>query len=92
MTPNYVVVEATALVDRRLGRGAVRDLHTRLLRPIDVAWVDRETHELALSAFLAAPQISLVDRVSFELMRRLGIGTAFTFDRHFAREGFEVVP
>lgn len=92
MTPNYVVMEATALVGRRLGREAVRDLHLRLLRPIDIAWVDQETHELALSAFLAGPQISLVDRVTFEVMRRLRIGTAFTFDRHFAQEGFEVVP
>lgn len=92
VTPNYVVVEVTALVDRRLGRVAVRDLHTRLLRPVEIAWVDREVHELALSAFLAAPEISLVDRVSVEVMRRLRIGTAFTFDRDFVRQGFEVVP
>jgi predicted nucleic acid-binding protein len=36
--------------------------------------------------------LSLVDFVSFELMRREGIRTAFTFDRHFAEQGFECVP
>jgi predicted nucleic acid-binding protein len=92
VTSNYVVVETTALVHRRLGHEAARELHTHLLRPIDIAWVDQETHELAVSAFLAAPQISLVDRVTFELMRRLRIGTAFAFDRDFAREGFDLVP
>jgi predicted nucleic acid-binding protein len=89
---NYAVVEATALVYRRLGHDAVRDFHMQLLRPIDIVWVDPETHDLAVSAFLAGPQVSLVDRVSFEVMRRLRIGTAFAFDRDFAREGFELAP
>jgi predicted nucleic acid-binding protein len=35
---------------------------------------------------------SFVDRVSFELMRRDRIETAFAFDRDFAREGFRRVP
>jgi uncharacterized protein len=92
VTSNYVVTEATALVQRRLGSDAARELHTALLRPIDVAWVDRETHDLAVAAFLAAPQVSLVDRVSFELMSRLRIRTAFAFDRDFAAHGFDVRP
>ena len=61
---------------------AVCDLHSRLLRPIEIVWVDRETHELAVSAFLAGPRLSLVDRVTFEVMRRLRIGIAFAFDRN----------
>jgi predicted nucleic acid-binding protein len=31
-----------------------------------------------------------VDRISFSLMRRLGITTAFTFDRHFADSGIDL--
>ncbi len=92
LTHNYVVVETTAVTERRLGREAVRDLHTRLLRPLEVLWVDEETHALALSGLLAAGRISFVDWVSFQLMSRLGIETAFTFDRHFRAQGFEVVP
>ena len=85
-------MEATALTERRLGHEAARDLHGRLLRPIEIVWVDRETHELALSAYLATSRVSLVDRVSFELMRRLRIERAFAFDRDFAEHGFELVP
>lgn len=86
------MVETTALVERRLGHDDVRKLHTRLLQPIDVAWVDPETHALALAAKLANAKSSFVDRVSFELMRRLNVDRAFAFDRDFADEGFEVVP
>jgi predicted nucleic acid-binding protein len=92
VTHNYVVVEATALVERRLGRPGVLDLHTRLLRPIEALWIDREVHQLALAAYLASPGASLVDRVSFELMNRRRIAKVFAFDRDFARQGFEVVP
>jgi hypothetical protein len=45
---NYAVVEATAIVYRRLGYDAVRDFHMQLLRPIDIVWVDPETHDLAV--------------------------------------------
>jgi len=37
-------------------------------------------------------QLSLVDCVTFELMRQLGIRTAFTFDRHFEEQGFTCLP
>lgn len=35
---------------------------------------------------------SYVDAVSFALMEREGINTAFTFDEHFRQRGFAVVP
>jgi uncharacterized protein len=39
----------------------------------------------------ARRNLSLVDCVSFELMRRLGIRRVFCFDPHFAEQGFELV-
>ena len=47
-----------------------------------------------MSAFIAAGRrgLSLVDLSSIETMRRLGIRSAFTFDRHFRQYGFETVP
>jgi predicted nucleic acid-binding protein len=36
--------------------------------------------------------VSLVDRVSFELMRREGIERALAFDDDFTEAGFETVP
>ena len=92
ITHNYVVVEAASLVDRRLGRAAARELLDRLLAPVDVAFVDADIHRLAVAAFSAGAAASLVDCVSFEVMRRRGITRAFAFDRHFADAGFELVP
>lgn len=89
VTHNYVVVETVALVQHRFGVSAVRTL-LDLLGPVEVMWVDEETHRAALAALLAAPQrrLSFVDRVSFEIMRGHGITEAFAFDPDFAREGF----
>jgi len=36
--------------------------------------------------------LSLVDCVSFEMMRTLGIKTAFTFDAHFKEQDFTILP
>ena len=93
VTHNYVVVESVALVQHRFGIGAVRTL-LDLLGPVEVAWVDEEMHKAATAALLAAPRrrVSLVDRVSFEMMRDRGITEAFAFDPDFAHEGFVGVP
>ena len=57
-------------------------------------WVDQPTHEAGVAAVLAAGRrkLSLVDCVSFEIMRRGGIRRAFSFDPHFREAGFELVP
>ena len=36
--------------------------------------------------------LSLVDVSAFATMRRMGANQVFTFDQHFAEEGFEVFP
>jgi predicted nucleic acid-binding protein len=93
-THNYVAVEAAALVRRRHGERALRDLLSSWLAVLDVHWVTREVHDAAVGALLRgrSRRASLVDHVSFEVMRREGIDTAFAFDRDFARVGFRVVP
>jgi uncharacterized protein len=92
-THNYVVVETSALVRQRLGLAAERALHDELLTVIAVEWVGEDLHSSAVTALLASRgRASLVDRVSFELMRRRGIDTAFTFDRDFRGQGFRTVP
>ncbi len=90
VTSSYVVVETTAIVQRRLGMEAVRVLTLDLLGVASVEWVTPEDHEAATAALLTAGRraLSLVDCTSFELMRRLGVTSAFAFDRHFAEQGF----
>lgn len=94
LTSSYVVLETTALIQNRLGIAAVSLLYGEILPVIRQEWVDPGLHQRAVAALLAARRrdVSLVDYTSFELMRRSGLRTAFTFDRHFAEQGFEVVP
>jgi predicted nucleic acid-binding protein len=94
VTTNYVVLEAMALLQARLGMAAVRMFHDAVLPLVHVDWIDEIVHGQAVSAFITADRrgLSLVDLSSFETMRRLGIRSAFTFDRHFRQYGFETLP
>jgi predicted nucleic acid-binding protein len=94
VTHNYVVVETAALVQARLPRVQMRVLFRDLLPLIEIDWVGGELHEAAVSALLSGggSRVSLVDRVSFELMRRRRIRTAFAIDRDFKTQGFELAP
>jgi predicted nucleic acid-binding protein len=91
---NYVIVETTALLQNRLGMEAVRAFQEDILPVVRVEWVDDSTHRTGVTALLTAGrrQLSLVDCISFDLMRRLGIHHALAFDEHFAEQGFEVIP
>jgi predicted nucleic acid-binding protein len=93
ITHNYVLVESEALAHRRLGGRAVRALLEDLVPALKIVWVDAELHDAAIAAHLRAlrRRSSLVDHVSFELMRRLDLRTALALDDDFAREGFELL-
>ncbi len=47
-----------------------------------------------MSALLAASRrkVSLVDCLSFEVMRRYGIRSAFAFNSHFSEQDFLLIP
>jgi predicted nucleic acid-binding protein len=94
VTSNYVLVESFTLIQHRLGLDAVRGFQEDVLPLISIEWVDEATHRSGVSALLAASRrkLSLVDCVSFELMRTLGIKTAFALDPHFAEQGFKRIP
>lgn len=92
VTHSYVVVETFALTQRRLGARAVRRLALDVFPVVDVTWVGPDLHQRAVAALLAgSSSVSLVDRVSFELMRERGIERAFAFDDDFERAGFRVL-
>lgn len=91
---NYILVETYALLQNRFGMKAVRVFSDDVLPLILVEWIDESIHKGAVNALITAAkrELSLVDCVSFEIMRQLGTKTAFTFDSHFAKQGFQCIP
>jgi len=94
LTTSYVLVETFALAQARLGLAAARLLNDDVVPILRVTWVDEGLHRAAMTALLTAQRrdLSLVDCVSFEAMRRLGAKRAFAFDRHFRQQGFALIP
>lgn len=91
---NYTLVECFTLLQNRLGVNSARYLQSEIIPFLTIAWIDEEQHTIAVQTTFAANRrrLSLVDCASFETMRRLGIHQVFTFDKHFAEQGFEVIP
>lgn len=91
---SYVLVEAFALLQHRLGMPAARVFHEDVLPLLHVEWVGAQSHAQSVAALLTAGrrQLSLVDCASFEAMRRMALDRAFTFDHHFAEQGFACLP
>lgn len=92
ITQSYVVVESTALVQRRLGIAAIAILQDVIWPQVEVVWVDQALHERAAEANRAAARraVSLVDWTSFLVMRDRGIRDAWAFDRDFVEQGFRI--
>ena len=93
-TTSYVLVETVALLQSRLGMECVRVFSADIQPLLEVYWVDEGTHRSAHHALLVAGRrdLSLVDCVSFEALRRLHLTEAFCFDAHFAEQGVHVLP
>ena len=93
-TSNYILVETFALVQNRLGMQAVRVFQGDIVPLLSIRWVDSVIHSAATGALLAAnrKKLSLVDCISFEVMRLTAITCAFTFDSHFKEQGFDCLP
>ena len=89
-TTNAVVFEMIALTQRRYGMGSVRAFFDNYLPSLDIEHVSADVFDAASSAFLRANsrKLSLVDCISFQVMDRRGIRSAFTYDRHFREAGF----
>lgn len=94
VTSNYIIVETHALLRSRLGIQAVRGFYEDIFPVPAIAWVDEVAHAAGVGAALAVGRHgpSLVDCVSFEIMRHFGIEDSFTFDQHFSAQGFTCRP
>jgi len=94
LTSNYILLETCSLLQNRLGVEAVRAFEEKAVPLMHVEWIDEERHRMAMGMVLTAGRrkLSLVDCVSFQVMRALGVRAVFCFDDHFREQGFEVMP
>jgi len=93
VTTSYVVLETFAILQHRIGIDAVRSFNDDVYPILDIEWIDRTVHERGASSVLTAgrKQLSLVDCVSFDVMRHRGLECAFAFDKHFSQQGFKTL-
>jgi predicted nucleic acid-binding protein len=91
LTHNYVVVESTALLQARLGVSAAIKL-ARDSAAFVIEWIDDDLHALGVRELERSKRrhLSLVDHVSFLVMRRRSVAMAFAFDPDFTAAGFQL--
>lgn len=88
---SYILIESAALIQNRLGL----DQALRFLQESErfsVHWVTPVDHREGVDLLRkrGRRKLSLVDCVSFVVMRRLGVKRALAFDPDFEREGFRL--
>jgi len=91
-TSSFVLVETTALLQRRIGLESMRDFNLKILPLFEVIWVDAELYAKAVQRLFVQgkKELSLVDCLSFEIMESRSISMAFAFDEHFEEAGFKI--
>jgi predicted nucleic acid-binding protein len=96
VTSDWVFGETVSFVRRRAGYSVAREAGERLRESpsLEIVSVDKNTVEEAWESFVGYrfDDLSLVDCVSFTLMRSRKIRKVFTFDRHFREAGFDLLP
>jgi len=90
LTHNYVLLESIALIQARLGLAAAINL-ARDSKAFVIEWVDDDLHASGIRELERSKKrhVSLVDHISFLVMRRRHVPTAFAFDRDFTSAGFQ---
>jgi predicted nucleic acid-binding protein len=94
ITTNAVLFELHGLLVNRTDREAALDILINLRASQTIVRV-RERDEARAVEILARyddTDFSFTDALSFAVMERLGITTAFSLDRHFAQYGWQVIP
>ncbi len=93
LTHNYAIVEAVALIQRRLGLAAAVTFQLDAQSSFRIHWITEADHQQAVRRWTerATRRLNLVDCMSFIVMEMYGCTTAFTYDSDFGTEGFKQV-
>jgi predicted nucleic acid-binding protein len=93
LTTTFVLLECGNALTRTRARREVDAFRRQLEEANALVWPTEADGSAAWRAFERgeAAQASIVDHVSFVVMRRLGIRRAFTNDEHFRVAGFETL-
>ena len=94
-TSNHVLDETLTMLGRRAGYGFAADrgeaiYHSKSLQILYSTRED-ESHAIRMFRKFADQNVSFTDCISFVLMKRSRIIHAFTYDRHFAEAGFQII-
>ena len=89
---SFVLVESCALIQNRLGINALKTFIRKIQPILLIDWLEEDSFNASIYFLfeMNAQGLSIVDCSSFYTMTRLNISTAFTFDSHFLRQGFEI--
>lgn len=94
ITSNYVLLEIIALIHNRLGTEVVHKFLGDLMPVVELVWADVSDHQSAVSAMLTHPGKggpSIVDCMSFHVIKQRRIQYVFAYDRHFSEQGFNLI-
>jgi len=93
VTSNYIVVETCALLQNRLGMNVLKTFLNDILPIVLVEWIDLPLHEAGVNSLMMSGRNgpNVVDCTSFAVMHKLSIKDSFTFDQHFADQGFSIL-
>jgi predicted nucleic acid-binding protein len=91
LTHNYVLVESIALLQARLGVAAAIKL-AKDSKAFAIEWVNDDLHASGIRELQRSKKrhLSLVDHISFVVMRQRQVATAFAFDPDFMTAGFQL--
>ena len=94
ISTNYILLECASLIQRRQSFEAAQAFLIQATTLLDIVWVEKTHHEHAVVLWSKSSRraLSLVDCVSFWVMRDQGLRHAVAFDAHFQEAGFEVLP
>lgn len=97
ITSNFIIDETYTFLRSNWGKKTALGFADLLADNSQFIKIDRVSIDDEKTAFkyfetLDGRGVSFTDCTSFAMMKRIGIETAYTFDRDFERAGFKIIP